>query len=100
MRSWVVSSPWTPFLVFLGLFASYYGYRQLRVAVGADETYQLHGDLLVRGNPNLREVALTFDDGPYGESTLQILDTVPKCLREGLATTPQTWYLVYCVASA
>lgn len=73
-----MSSPWTPFLVFLGLFGSYYGYRQLRVVVGADQTYELRGDLLVRGNPNLREVALTFDDGPYGESTEKILDALAE----------------------
>ena len=74
----VASSPWTPFLVFLGLFGSYYAYRQLRVVAGIDQTYELRGDLLVRGNPNLREVALTFDDGPYGETTEQILDALKE----------------------
>lgn len=72
------SSPWTPFLVFLGLFGSYYAYRQLRVVSGIDQTYELRGDLLVRGNPSLKEVALTFDDGPYGDSTVQILDALQE----------------------
>ena len=74
----VASSPWTPFLVFLGLFGSYYAYRQLRAVAVGDLTYELRGDLLVRGNPSLREVALTFDDGPYGETTEQILDALKE----------------------
>ncbi|MCH8979994.1 MAG: polysaccharide deacetylase family protein, partial [Armatimonadetes bacterium] len=72
----LVASPWTPFLVFLGLFGSYYAYRQVRAVELGERTYELRGDLLVRGNPGLREVALTFDDGPYGETTVQILDAL------------------------
>lgn len=39
-------------------------------------TYQLPVDLFVRGNPYLKEVALTFDDGPYQGSTAKILDVL------------------------
>lgn len=74
----VIGSPWTPFLVFLGLFGSYYAFRQARAVSFGDKTYELRGDLLVRGNPGLREIALTFDDGPYGETTVQILDALQK----------------------
>jgi len=42
------------------------------------KTFELRGDLLVSGNPHLKEVALTLDDGPYSESTLSILDTLSK----------------------
>lgn len=74
----VASSPWTPFLVFLGLFGTYYAYRQLPTDGLQVPTYELRGDVLVRGNPFMREVALTFDDGPYGETTVQILDALKE----------------------
>ncbi len=33
---------------------------------------------LVRGNPNLKTVALTFDDGPYPQSTPKLLEVLKK----------------------
>ncbi len=39
---------------------------------------QLFGDTLVRGAPALREVALTFDDGPNPPYTERILDVLHK----------------------
>lgn len=41
-------------------------------------TFQLEGDMLVSGNPNLHEVCLTFDDGPHPESMNRILDVLKK----------------------
>ncbi len=41
-------------------------------------TYDLGSDMLVSGNPNLKEVCLTFDDGPHKGS----MDEILACLRE------------------
>lgn len=60
--------------VVLALVGSYAVSRQ--AGASAMDTFQLNGDLLVHGNPSLKEVALTFDDGPYGETTEQILATL------------------------
>ena len=59
-------------LVVVSLLAGYYAFRNLGPN-RAQSTYELNGDLLVHGNPTLKEVALTFDDGPYGETTEEIL---------------------------
>ena len=63
-------------LVVLALLAAYYGYRRLSPPIEEWSTYELSGDLLVHGNPTLKEVALTIDDGPYGQTTEQILNTL------------------------
>lgn len=42
------------------------------------KTYGLRDDILIRGNPDLREVALTFDDGPRPEIVRGILDTLGR----------------------
>lgn len=42
------------------------------------ETYQLRDDILVHGNVNLKEVALTFDDGPHPETARPILDALAQ----------------------
>ena len=75
-RVW--ASRWTPMFLVIGMLGAFYGYRQVVLARDMHDTFELHGDLLVHGNPLLREVALTFDDGPYGETTEQILDVLSK----------------------
>lgn len=70
--------------VVLALVGGFVAYRRLAPPLDQLETYQLNGDLLVHGNPTLREVALTFDDGPYGETTEQILATLAD---EGVSAT-------------
>ena len=42
------------------------------------KTYGLRDDILMRGNTELREVALTFDDGPRPEIVRGMLDTLGK----------------------
>jgi peptidoglycan/xylan/chitin deacetylase (PgdA/CDA1 family) len=42
------------------------------------KTYGLRDDILIRGNTELREVALTFDDGPRPEIVRGMLDTLGK----------------------
>jgi peptidoglycan/xylan/chitin deacetylase (PgdA/CDA1 family) len=64
-------------LVVVALLAGYYVFRSLG-PISAQSTYELNGDLLVHGNPTLKEVALTFDDGPYGETTEEILRTLAQ----------------------
>lgn len=44
--------------------------------------------VLVRGNPRLREIALTFDDGPHGAVTEQYLDVLKQ------EKVPATFFLV------
>ncbi len=50
--------------------------------IGAKQEYELERHIqfakIVRGNPKLREVALTFDDGPHGERTAQYLDVLKR----------------------
>jgi len=42
------------------------------------QTFQLDGEMLVRGNPTLHEVCLTFDDGPHPGSMDKILDVLKE----------------------
>jgi peptidoglycan/xylan/chitin deacetylase (PgdA/CDA1 family) len=70
-------------LVVVALLAGYYAFRNLGPD-RAQSTYELNGDLLVHGNPTLKEVALTFDDGPYGETTEDILRILTE---EGVQAT-------------
>jgi peptidoglycan/xylan/chitin deacetylase (PgdA/CDA1 family) len=70
-------------LVVVALLAGYYAFRSLGPD-RAQSTYELNGDLLVHGNPTLKEVALTFDDGPYGETTEEILSILAE---EGVQAT-------------
>ncbi|HXH60962.1 MAG TPA: polysaccharide deacetylase family protein [Fimbriimonadaceae bacterium] len=76
VRLW--QSRWTPacFVLLLGL--GYYGAKRFDQRYIHRESYDLPTDLLIRGNPDLREVALTIDDGPYGKTTSEILDTLRK----------------------
>jgi peptidoglycan-N-acetylglucosamine deacetylase len=62
--------------VVLALIAGYLGYKRLVPPLDQRTTYELGGDLLVHGNPTLKELAITFDDGPYGETTEDILRTL------------------------
>ena len=62
--------------VVLALLGTYYAYRNFGPGTDPMSTYELNGDLLVHGNPSLKEIALTFDDGPYGETTEDILQTL------------------------
>ncbi len=62
--------------VVLAIIAGYLGLKRLVPPLDQRTTYELGGDLLVHGNPTLKEVALTFDDGPYGETTEDILQTL------------------------
>jgi peptidoglycan/xylan/chitin deacetylase (PgdA/CDA1 family) len=43
-----------------------------------DDLYDTKEALLLHGNHDLPEVALTFDDGPHSESRAQILDTLRR----------------------
>ncbi len=45
---------------------------------GETKTYALGQDILVHGNVSLKEVALTFDDGPRPEIVRGMLDTLGK----------------------
>lgn len=64
--------------VVLAAFATYLGFKRLAPGFVEQKTFQLNGDLLVHGNPSLKEIAITFDDGPYGETTSQILETLAE----------------------
>ncbi|MBS1715593.1 MAG: polysaccharide deacetylase family protein [Armatimonadetes bacterium] len=70
-RIW--SSRWTPAVLVAVAFGAY---AVLRPKAMTRETFDLRGDLLVSGNPHLREVCLTFDDGPHRESMTKILDAL------------------------
>jgi peptidoglycan-N-acetylglucosamine deacetylase len=63
--------------------AGYLAYRKLNPAA-AGITYELRDDILVHGNTNLKEVALTFDDGPHPETARKLLDLLGK---EGVKAT-------------
>ncbi|MBI5707767.1 MAG: polysaccharide deacetylase family protein [Armatimonadetes bacterium] len=52
--------------------ASFFAVHRLR-GLGPPRTFDLRQDLLERGNADLKEVAITFDDGPHPE-TKRILD--------------------------
>jgi peptidoglycan/xylan/chitin deacetylase (PgdA/CDA1 family) len=52
-------------------------YRKLNAKV-FKPTYSLADDILVHGNQDLKEIALTFDDGPRPETTRPILDALAK----------------------
>src|ERR1044072_6374107 len=63
---------------FLGAFA-------LMVTLNANrKTYALANDVLVHGNGELKEVALTIDDGPKPENAREVLDLLGK---EGVRAT-------------
>ncbi len=62
--------------VVLALLGGYFGVKRLSPPLDLRQTYELGGDLLVHGNPTLKEVAITFDDGPYGATTRDILQTL------------------------
>ncbi len=68
----VWQSRWTPVVVVVALIGGVYLARK----VAPKETFELDADMLVRGNPNLHEVCLTFDDGPHPGSMDSILDTL------------------------
>lgn len=42
------------------------------------KTYALRDDILIHGNQNLKEVALTFDDGPRPEIVREVLNVLGK----------------------
>jgi peptidoglycan/xylan/chitin deacetylase (PgdA/CDA1 family) len=89
MRGWLVSPKihWAATLVLLALVCVVLGYERNRTLSWQETLSPIYwiersrGDgyyapqhaLLRRGNHDLREVALTFDDGPHTESRLQIL---------------------------
>lgn len=54
-----------------------WAYRKISARIDPP-TYQLRDDILVHGNINLKEVALTFDDGPRPENVRPILDLLGK----------------------
>ena len=53
-----------------------------------DEEREIAFPKLVRGNPALKEIALTFDDGPHGPITDRLLDILKK------ENVPATFFLV------
>lgn len=57
----------------LGIFIG----RKLDRVQGA-QTYALRDDILVHGNQNLKEIALTFDDGPHPDTARKMLDLLGK----------------------
>ena len=71
-RTWV--SRWTPAILVLLVVA---GWSLFKKPTNRP-TFQLDGDILVSGNPNLREVNLTFDDGPHPGSMNKILDVLKE----------------------
>lgn len=49
-----------------------------RFLPGMNPQYQLRDDILVHGNQSLKEVALTFDDGPHPETMRVVLNELGK----------------------
>src|SRR4051794_19099704 len=45
---------------------------------GSPATYTLRDDILVHGNADLKEVALTFDDGPNNEATASVMSILAE----------------------
>lgn len=77
VRSWarkVWLSRWTPALFVLAALSGWMLYKK----APPRPTFQLDGDILVSGNPNLHEVCLTFDDGPHPGS----MDDILRVLKE------------------
>lgn len=60
-----------------GAFAGKWVWTKLQARTNPP-TYQLRDDILVHGNVNLKEVALTFDDGPHPETARPILDALAQ----------------------
>lgn len=56
-------------------FNPVYWYHRWR----GDDLYAADSALLLHGNRSLREIAVTFDDGPHGESCGRILDVLKRC---------------------
>jgi polysaccharide deacetylase family sporulation protein PdaB len=61
----------------LALGSGLFVYRKLN-RVYNPPTYELRDDILVHGNVSLKEVALTFDDGPRPEHVRPILDLLGR----------------------
>lgn len=61
----------------LALAGGVWLYRKVSARVDP-KTYELRDDILVHGNINLKEVALTFDDGPRPEHVRPLLDLLGK----------------------
>ncbi len=61
----------------VALGAGWWAYRKLN-AKWNPQTYDLPDDILVHGNIDLKEVALTFDDGPKPENIRPILDLLGR----------------------
>jgi peptidoglycan/xylan/chitin deacetylase (PgdA/CDA1 family) len=55
----------------------YWGYTKLKKR-SVVENYTLRDDILVHGNQNLKEVALTFDDGPRPEIARELLNVLGR----------------------
>ena len=50
-----------------------------RISTGPEKIlYQLREDILVHGNPYLREIAFTFDDGPHPETMRELLNLLGR----------------------
>ncbi|MBV6457282.1 MAG: hypothetical protein HONBIEJF_00390 [Fimbriimonadaceae bacterium] len=62
--------------VAMGGGATYLAMRQ--PLLSRTETYGLQNDILVHGNTDLNEIAITIDDGPRPESTSRILDILKE----------------------
>ncbi|HMS53827.1 MAG TPA: polysaccharide deacetylase family protein [Fimbriimonadaceae bacterium] len=74
-------SSWGPFLLagFVGALGVVLAQKVLnRVQTQSKKTYALSDDILIHGNQNLKEVALTFDDGPRPELARPMLDLLGK----------------------
>ncbi|MGC4047963.1 MAG: polysaccharide deacetylase family protein [Armatimonas sp.] len=66
-------------------------YRRLAEIAAQDDAERQKGIKLLRvvsGSPNLPYIALTFDDGPHGEKTSQLLDLLKQL------HCPSTFFLV------
>lgn len=65
-----------------------YGLGSLLNRAAFNPESQIFGSTLVRGSKDLKQVALTFDDGPNDPDTGHILDVLSKC------GVPATFFLV------
>jgi len=59
-----------------GLVAAGYAMAKPSPAAAVAKTYALRDDILVHGNEDLKEIALTFDDGPRPEIVRGMLNTL------------------------
>ena len=57
---------------------SYLKTYQVRALLFRDRGFKLKYPRLVRGNPRIKDIALTFDDGPHPEFTPRLLDILRR----------------------